>query len=99
MTISSVRASMQHGAGFEILETKYKDKTLRVSVATSANDVDTKQVEGEAQIHVTLIEKIKAVDRGLKEVLESAKSGESVVILCRSSTIYKAVLAHVGFNE
>lgn len=99
MTISSVRASMQHGAGFEILETQYKDKTLRVSVATSANDVDTKQVGDEPQVHMTLIEKSKAVERGVKEVLDAAKDGESVVILCRSSSIYKAVLAHVGFSE
>ncbi|AZF09574.1 hypothetical protein C4J93_1360 [Pseudomonas sp. R2-37-08W] len=99
MTISSVRASMQHGAGFEILETQYMGKVLRVSVTTNANDVDTKQIEGEAQIHMTLIEKSKAVDRGVKEVLDAAKNGDSVVILCRSETIYKAVLVHIGFSE
>ncbi|GFM90785.1 hypothetical protein [Pseudomonas cichorii] len=99
MTVSSVRASMQHGVGFEILETRYMDKTLRVSVAKSANDLDTKKVEGDAQVHMTLIEKNKAVEKGVKEVFDAAKSGDSVVILCRSESIYKTVLKEIGFGE
>lgn len=90
---------MQHGSGFEILETKYGAKTLRVSVATNANDVDTKQAPDGAQIHMTLIDKSKAVEKGVKEVFDAAKSGDSVVILCRSDSIYKAVLSHVGFSS
>ncbi|AHF68680.1 hypothetical protein PCH70_35270 [Pseudomonas cichorii JBC1] len=48
---------------------------------------------------MTLIEKNKAVEKGVKEVFDAAKSGDSVVILCRSESIYKTVLKEIGFGE
>ncbi|MNN78394.1 hypothetical protein D3C81_1949470 [compost metagenome] len=89
---------MQHGSGFEVLETTYGAKTLRVSVATNANDVDTKNAPDGATLHMTLIEKSKVIEKGVKEIFDAAKSGEPVVILCRSEAIYHAVLKHIGFS-
>lgn len=98
MQITSKRSSMQHGKDFEILDVEYGAKNVRVSVSRTAKGVDEKDLAPGVEIHMTLIEKSKAVSRGVLEVLNAAKEGDSVVILCRSEKILDQVLEFLNFE-
>lgn len=96
----SRRAKPAHPNGNEVLIAEYLGKTFRVSITQGQEDgVDDEPVPDGCDIHMNLIEHRSIAAKEVRKMLDKAKSGDSLLFICRSLNIQKHVLTALGLTE
>lgn len=97
MKTVSYRASTPRSAGSEFLETQFGSKAFKVVVTMKPDQLvaDRTLPEGDA-VQVTVLQNPFRLPRDLTNILGSAKSGDSLVLVCGGDKLYRAALKFLG---
>ena len=97
MKTTSRRADTQRSSGSEFLETQFGSKAFRVIVTMKPDQLvaDRTLPEGD-DVQVTVLQNQFRLTRDLTNILGSAKSGDSLVLVCGGDKIYRATLKFLG---
>ena len=96
----SRRAKPTHLNGNEVLIAEYLGKTFRVSITQGQEDgIDDTPVPEGCDIRMNLITHKSVAAKEVRKMLGEAKSGDSLLFICRSQNVKKHVLAALGLTE
>lgn len=99
MKAVSLRAGMQRSAGSEFLETRFGSKQLRVTVTRDPDQLvaDRALPEGD-DVQVAVLDNPFRLPRDLTNILGSARTGDSLVLVCGGDKLYRAALKFLGLT-
>lgn len=99
MKAVSLRAGMQHSAGSEFLDTRFGSKQLRVTVTRNPDQLVADQALPVGDdVQVAMLDHPFRLTRDLTNILGSARTGDSLVLVCGGDRLYRATLKFLGLH-
>ena len=97
MKAVSQRTGTQCSSGSEFLATRFGSKALRITVTMQPQRLvaDGTLPEGE-EVQVAMLENPFRLSRDLTNILGSAQSGDSLLLVCGGGKLYRATLQFLG---
>ena len=97
MKAVSLRASAPRSVGSEFLHTRFGSKELRVTVTRNPDQlVEDRALPEGADVQVAVLDNPLRLSRDLTNILGSARSGDSLVLVCGGDKLYRAALKFLG---
>lgn len=97
MKAVSLRIGTQRSVGSEFLDTQFGSKKFSITVTRSPDQLvaDRALPEG-ADVQVAMLDNPFRLTRDLTNILGSARSGDSLVLVCGGDKLYRATLKFLG---
>jgi len=97
MKAVSLRAGTQCSVGSEFLDTRFGSKELSITLTRNPDQlVADRALPKGADVQVAVLDNPFRLTRDLTNILGSAKSGDSLVLVCTGDKLYRAALKFLG---
>lgn len=99
MKAVSLRVGAQRSAGSEFLDTRFGGKALRITVTRNPDRlVADRALQEGGDVQVAMLDNPFRLARDLTNILGSARTGDSLVLVCGRGKLYQATLKFLGLD-